>query len=671
MAENKVSVEITIEQQAAMRALGILGKEINKIEGEFGGLGKAGDNSFSVIGQAASGASSGFKSLVGGVTIANLASSAIIGTANAVKGFVVDSINAAAESEQATNRLGQSLRSVGAYSEQTVADFLDYASALSQVTTYQDDVIVGQLGLAKSFGASNQQAKDLVKAAAELAATFGGSLESRVQQLGKTLQGTGGKLDTLIPGFKALTEAQLKAGDAIDFINNKFGGAAANEIETYAGKIAQAKKAFGELQESLGGFVVNSGVADVFTSVAFALNSFNQSLSDSKIALARQAGGFTETTSSLDQLKRQYEELQVKAIDLEQTIINPANGKLADQTAIFIAKKQLAELNQEIAKTKSQIDAISPKVKAGVDNAPQGSVATEAGGISKEDQARINSRNAAYDQLTISQVEFAAWEEEQRIAQTEITAANYADELAQLQAFEQAKIDAKFAAEETKAGLITDSTTKKLALEKISADKELAIEKSKVETKKKIDAQLLSLEQQKQAALAGAALAGLNLLGSIAKDGSREQFLIQKAAAIGSAAIAAKVAYMQALAFPPGPPATIPTASWVAAAGVANVAAIVATSLKGFEYGGIVGGTSTTGDKIGIRVNSGEAILTRQDQTTLYNGIKSGQIFGEGGSDQIERLISAINSQAINLTVDGRVLATVIRNQVQSGFKIA
>ena len=671
MAENKVSVEITIEQQAAMRALGILGKEINKIEGEFGGLGKAGDNSFSVIGQAASGASSGFKSLVGGVTIANLASSAIIGTANAVKGFVVDSINAAAESEQATNRLGQSLRSVGAYSEQTVADFLDYASALSQVTTYQDDVIVGQLGLAKSFGASNQQAKDLVKAAAELAATFGGSLESRVQQLGKTLQGTGGKLDTLIPGFKALTEAQLKAGDAIDFINNKFGGAAANEIETYAGKIAQAKKAFGELQESLGGFVVNSGVADVFSSVAFALNSFNQSLSDSKIALARQAGGFTETTSSLDQLKRQYEELQVKAIDLEQTIINPANGKYADQTAIFIAKKQLAELNQEIAKTKSQIDAISPKVQAGVNNAPQGSVATEAGGISKEDQARINSRNAAYDQLTISQVEFAAWEEEQRIAKTEITAANYADELVQLQAFEQAKIDAKFAAEETKAGLITDSTTKKLALEKISADKELAIEKSKLDSKKKLDDLSLKQQQDSNKATLSDENAFFSAATSLANSQNKTLASIGIAAGLAQIARDTPPAVMSSYKFGAsigGPALGAIFGGIASAAGAAQAAKL--SGMK-FEYGGIVGGTSMTGDSIGVRVNSGEMILNRQQQTQLFSLAN-----GSGGGDSsvveaINRLTNSINSQAINLTVDGRVLATVIRNQVQSGFKIA
>ena len=60
-------------------------------------------------------------------------------------------------------------------------------------------------------------------------------------------------------------------------------------------------------------------------------------------------------------------------------------------------------------------------------------------------------------------------------------------------------------------------------------------------------------------------------------------------------------------------------ATWLAfgLTGMAQLASIVAT-VKGFATGGIVGGSSTTGDKVPIRVNSGEMVLTRAQQARLF-----------------------------------------------------
>ena len=82
------------------------------------------------------------------------------------------------------------------------------------------------------------------------------------------------------------------------------------------------------------------------------------------------------------------------------------------------------------------------------------------------------------------------------------------------------------------------------------------------------------------------------------------------------------------------------------AAGVGAVLAAL-SSMSKFAKGGIVGGSSSVGDKNIIRANSGEMILTKGQQSTLFNAIKSGNL-GGGGNVQFKikgtDLIGVINN---------------------------
>ena len=59
---------------------------------------------------------------------------------------------------------------------------------------------------------------------------------------------------------------------------------------------------------------------------------------------------------------------------------------------------------------------------------------------------------------------------------------------------------------------------------------------------------------------------------------------------------------------------------------VAAVASIIAAfaSIPKFEFGGVVGGNSYTGDKILARVNSGELILNKKQQDVIYGAMHDG-----------------------------------------------
>ena len=82
------------------------------------------------------------------------------------------------------------------------------------------------------------------------------------------------------------------------------------------------------------------------------------------------------------------------------------------------------------------------------------------------------------------------------------------------------------------------------------------------------------------------------------------------------------------------------------AGGIAAVVSALSMMSK-FEKGGIVGGSSTRGDHNVVRINSGEMVLNKAQQGTLYRAIASGNLGGGGGGEWRVRgtdLIKVINN---------------------------
>lgn len=79
--------------------------------------------------------------------------------------------------------------------------------------------------------------------------------------------------------------------------------------------------------------------------------------------------------------------------------------------------------------------------------------------------------------------------------------------------------------------------------------------------------------------------------------------------------------------------------AWIAfgATAMAEMIAMISSihSATGYATGGVVGGNSNNGDRVLIRVNSGEMILNKRQQTNLYNAIASGNIGGGGGTSTV------------------------------------
>jgi hypothetical protein len=234
MAENTISLSIDLQVKKAIKAVEEFHKDTAKsLEGVT--------NSFNVMKAVA----------LGAVTV--FASGALLKGISSIT-------DAAAESDAATVKLNQALSLSGEYSQKASDDMLDFASSLQEVTTYGDDAIVEQLALAKSFGATNEQAKELVKAATDLAAATGMSLDSAVTALGKSFSGVAGPLGELTPEIRKLTKEQLEAGDAIKIVGARFQGTAEIMSKTFAGQVERNSILLGDIGEELGKIITQNPV---------------------------------------------------------------------------------------------------------------------------------------------------------------------------------------------------------------------------------------------------------------------------------------------------------------------------------------------------------------------------------------------------------------------------
>ena len=97
--------------------------------------------------------------------------------------------------------------------------------------------------------------------------------------------------------------------------------------------------------------------------------------------------------------------------------------------------------------------------------------------------------------------------------------------------------------------------------------------------------------------------------------------------------------------------AGIVTGALVSAAGAVQIATLVANkpTPPTFSTGGIVGGSSYTGDRVQALLNSGEMILNAGQQKNLFDSINSGNISKGDASGQSKQTFVQVNNSASNI----------------------
>jgi len=258
----------------------------------------------------------GLNGALGGLAQKALAVGGAYFGARALLDGVNASIQAFSQQEVAEKKLEQALG-------RTSQALLDQATALQNVTTFGDDAIIAQQGFLASIGMTEEQIKDILPVAADLAAATGMTLESAVRNTAKTFSGLAGELGELVPQLRDLSPEAMKAGEAVTVMADLFKGQAIVQSQSLEGMTIRVQNAMGDMAQEIGRFLAPAvrGLADEFlrmsgnsTEVEDILHDLVSVQQQIRIAeLELEAGMRGSNQARIDSLKSRENELQILA----------------------------------------------------------------------------------------------------------------------------------------------------------------------------------------------------------------------------------------------------------------------------------------------------------------------------------------------------------------------
>ena len=248
---NNLNVILRDEAKVGTKAFELINAEIHKTEAAIkGATASAGKmiTETKKLSQSVGGFKDQIIGLAGAMGIA-------FGTQQIIQ-FGKASVEAFIEAEKNAQSLSYALNGDAAATDRLIK----LSSELESTTIYSDDSIQQAETFLATQGRTEEQIRKTIKAATQLATVQRIDLQTATERLDQTYEGQIGKLGKLDSKFKKFSQTQLENGAAIDFVNEKYAGFAEALAQTDAGKIEQLKNRFDNLQESIGGVILNGTV---------------------------------------------------------------------------------------------------------------------------------------------------------------------------------------------------------------------------------------------------------------------------------------------------------------------------------------------------------------------------------------------------------------------------
>jgi phage-related protein len=164
----------------------------------------------------------------------------------------IDGVKAAIEDEKAQTQLALALENATGATNAQIAATEQSILKMSLATGVADDDLRPALGrLVRSTG-DITKAQDLLTTALDISTATGKPLETVANALGKAYDGNTAALGKLGIGLSAAELKTMNFTQVQGRLSDLFGGAAARNADTYAGRIARMEVAFNEAKETIG-----------------------------------------------------------------------------------------------------------------------------------------------------------------------------------------------------------------------------------------------------------------------------------------------------------------------------------------------------------------------------------------------------------------------------------
>lgn len=433
-------------------------------------------------------------------------------------------------------------------------------------------------------------------------------------------------------------------------INDRLGDSLRSSNEAFLENRAltdESDKQFDTLQSSITRF--NNAVTAIFTNLSKQNSGPLKDIIDNLGTLARQLSGVTVPTSIKEEFKAakdRVEELRAEQTELKKQLESP----LARAASILPFTRSLEDVNAELKTAEENYKNFKFLVEEGIEITTPGA---EDGGQrvspDPENDPRVVKERQVNGLLDLIRQDRqlkeaeAANEEAALLIATQEKGFNVFIEGLGREEAAQVASNARKLVEEGKYDKARDT----LRAARIKAEENAA--KAQIQLDQRAGLQRASI----------AANVG-QLINAVAGKETKAGFILQQAAAAANIIVQSQIAQAKAIATFPltlGEPLT----SLIRLNTGIQLATVGAQTIAGFQDGGVVPGTSTSGDRVLARVNSGEMILNRAQQSQLF-ALANNAVDTEAPT----------RDQVINTTVelDGDVVARAVSKRVADGMNL-
>lgn len=598
----------------------------------------------------------------------NLAANAVSFAAQGISNLVgsmgslaVESVRLAAIQEDAINDLNVALKGTGTFTEAASQDFQKFASSLQQSSTFGDEAILSMAALGVQMAKlSGQDLKDATEAALNMASALNIDLNTAMTLVAKSATDNGSGLKRYgVVVEKGATQQQTLA-NAISAVNDKFSGAAAGKIKTYSGAVQQAQNSYGDMLEEIGKVITQSpaltsviGAASKQFSVLGKFITANSDMVKTFIqdGLLKVIDGFSFLIDSINPVVNSFKFLWNGWLILQ-------NGLTSGMAVVTLA---VSELSRGIISSVQAVMSVIPDSlipdgwKESLESADEALAGLSDGAINQL-KVDVKDMDDAFSGMgnsltnSVSEERLESFREGLTLIKDEVISSG--EEITEKE-------------KEQEAIRLKNQQAANLARGKERAKNTNAVKKD-ISLQEAFFGSYQSFEESTNKQRTDNFKSTLGTIATLSTSGNKTLATIGKASAISTATIDGISAVQKALASAP-PPFNFALAGLVGAATTANVAKISGVN---FAQGGIVGGSSFTGDNVGINVNSSEMILNRGQQAQLFQQANG----GGGNSSEVVGAIQILGDRIANMEIvmqsNDQELARSVSRGVQDGVII-